>query len=222
MGASCNPCDDAGTSGIASPTSGHNANPDGVAYPSPAGGYGRNARAGAAPGNVIQNFKFLGFTNPMDPNNAQAGLQTISLADYYDPCQKRHKLLHLTVAAVWCQPCNMETDAIVADKAQLDSQGIVVLQALDDGPTMGIPATLANLDYWINIHRPTFPEMLDPGLHNLGGFFDQNAIPWNADIDVRTMEILTSAVGAEDPMTDLAVPLAMATAKPNYPVAACQ
>jgi hypothetical protein len=64
--------------------------------------------------------------------------------------------------------------------------------------------------------------MLDPGLHNLGGFFDQNAIPWNADIDVRTMEILTSAVGAEDPMTDFAVPLAMVVAKPNYPVAACQ
>jgi hypothetical protein len=224
MGAPCDPCDGGGSSGIASPTSGHNVNPDGVAYPAPPGGYGRNARAGATPGSVIQNFKFLGYP---DPTNVSAGLQTVSLADYYDPCQKRYKLLHITVAGVWCGPCNMETDAIVAAKQQLATEKIVVLQALDDGPVMGEPATQANLDYWVTVHHPTFPETLDPGLHNLGGFFDANAIPWNADVDVRTMEILTSAVGAEDPTTDFAVPLALVTpvagnptaGKPGYQVA---
>src|SRR5579859_2754363 len=130
-GPACNPCDDGGSggNGIASPTSGHNVNPDGVAYPTPAGGYGHNARSGTTAGSVIDNFKFLGY---VDPTNTASGLQTISLADYYDPCQKRYKLLHLTVAAVWCTPCNMETDAIVGAKSMLDSEKIIVLQALDD------------------------------------------------------------------------------------------
>jgi hypothetical protein len=219
MGPACNPCDDGGTTGIASPSSGHNANPDGVAYPMPAGGYGRNARSGNTAGSVIQNFKFLGYP---DPTNTSGGLQTISLADYYDPCQKRYKLLHITVAGVWCGPCNMETDAIVAAKSQLDSEKIVVVQALDDGPMEGTNATVTDLTNWINDHRSTFPEMLDPGLHNLGGFFQANAIPWNADIDVRTMEILASGVGEEDPTTDFASPLALAAAPAKYPVAACQ
>ncbi len=209
-GSSCNPtCADGGTpSGVAPPTSGHNVNPDGVAYPVPAGGYGHSPRSGNIRGNVIQNFKFLGYP---DPTNTSSGLQTISLADYYDPCQKRYKLLHLTVAGVWCTPCNMETDAIVAAKSQLASENIIVLQALDDGPVMGTPAGVRDLNNWLNLHHPTFPEMLDPGLYNLGGFFNASAIPWNADIDVRTMEILTSSVGEEDPTTDFIAPLALVT-----------
>jgi hypothetical protein len=220
-GQSCDPCVDGGsTSGIAPQGSGHDANPDGVAYPMPAGGYGHTARSGNAKGDIIQNFKFLGYP---DPTNTSAGLQTISLADYYDPCQKRHKLLHMTVAGVWCTPCNMETDAIVADKAQIASQDIIILQALDDGPVMGTAATVGDLGYWINLHHPSFPEMLDPGLHNLGGFFPASAIPWNADIDVRTMEILTSGVGEEDPTTDFIAPLALVTpsgsaGQPAYPL----
>ena len=41
--------------------------------------------------------------------------------------------------------------------------------------------------------------MLDPGVKNLGVFFDAAAIPWNADLDARTMEILQDGVGYEDP-----------------------
>jgi hypothetical protein len=37
--------------------------------------------------------------------------------------------------------------------------------------------------------------VLDPGNNNLGVFFDAAAIPWNANIDVRTMEILSAGVG---------------------------
>ncbi len=214
----CNPCVDGGTSsGIAPQGSGHDTNPDGVPYPNPAGGYGRNARAGKVPGSIIQNFKFLGYTNPADQSQ---GLQTISLADYYDPCQKRHKLLHLTVAAIWCGPCNVETAALVADKAGLASDSIMILQALDDGPTQGMGATTKDLQNWISIHHATFPEMLDPGLHNLNGFFNAAAIPWNADVDVRTMELLTSGVGEEDPTTDFASPLAEVSAAPGYPIPA--
>jgi hypothetical protein len=193
-GPSCNPCTDGGGNGmgLAPAGSGHDSNPDGVAYPSPTNGYGHNARAGTTAGSIIANYKFLGYPNA----NPAGGLQTVSLADYYDPCQKRYKMLHITVAGVWCNPCNMETIDLVANETTLAGDGIVVLQAIDDGGTEGVPATLTDLNYWITVHHPSFTEMLDPGNYNLGAFFNANAIPWNANVDVRTMEVLTSGVGA--------------------------
>jgi hypothetical protein len=182
QGAACNPCDDAGGQTV---LMGHDANPENVPYPSPPGGYGHGA------GSVITNLKFLGYLNA-DKSN---GLQTIALADYYDPCGKRYKMIHLTVAGVWCVPCNQETDDIVASKSTLDADRIVVVQALADGTMPGVPATLNDLNYWIQKHNVSFTELLDPGLRNLGGYFLASAIPWNADIDPRTMEIVKADTG---------------------------
>jgi len=91
---------------------GHDANPENVPYPNPPEGYGSGKRNGATPGSVMRNFKFLGYLNA----DKSKGLQTIALADYYDPCSRRYAMLHLTVAGVWCQPCNQETDTIVANQ----------------------------------------------------------------------------------------------------------
>lgn len=196
---------------------GSNVNPDGFAYPSPAGGYGHNARVGQTPGSIMQNFKFYGYRN----GDMSQGLQTISLADYYDPCSKRYALLRISVAAVWCVPCNEETAALVADQATLASERVVVIQALGDGPTMGTGATRGDLTTWVTKYKPTFTEMLDPNLMNLGSFFDASEIPWNCDIDPRTMEILQAATGwSGDLNSDLALPRAEAGATPGYPVSA--
>jgi hypothetical protein len=65
-----------------------------------------------------------------------------------------------------------------------------------------------------------FTDMLDPGLQNLGGFFDNAAIPWNADLDVRTMELLDSSVGFSDVMSELTPALQYVTQAPGYPVTA--
>lgn len=212
-GAACDPCGDDGSTG--GNTSGHDSNPDGVPYPSPAGGYGHTARSGSTPGSIIQNFKFLGYLN----GDLTQPETTISLADYYDPCNKRYKMIHLSVAAVWCVPCNDETDAIVAAKSQLDSEGVIVLQALDDGPTQGKPATNVDLTNWIKNHKSNFTEMLDPGLQNLGGFFNAAAIPWNADIDPRTMEMLDSSEGWSGSVASEVDP-SVVPASPSYPVPA--
>jgi len=211
-------CGGSNTSG-AGPTAmvviGSSLNPDGFTYPSPPGGYGHTARMGQTPGSIIQNFKFYGYPN----GDVSNGLQTISLSDYYDPCSKRYALLRISVAGVWCVPCNEETDAIVADKATLDPERVVVIQALGDGPTMGIGATQSDLEGWITTHKSNFTEMLDPGLVNLGSFFDTSAIPWNCDIDPRTMEILQAATGwSGDLNGDLDLPRAEAAAKPAYPI----
>jgi hypothetical protein len=213
----CDPCngDDGGGSG----TAGHDSNPDGVPYPNPSGGYGHLPRSGNTPGSIIQNFKFLGYLN----GDMSQPLTTISLADYYDPCNKRYKILHISVAAVWCEPCNEETDAVVADlnsaTSVLNADRTVFIQALDDGPTEGVPATTSDLTYWITKHSSNFTEMLDPGLKNLGGFFVAAAIPWNSDIDVRTMEMLDSSEGwSGDVGSEIQPGLGALPATPSYPL----
>lgn len=190
-------------------------NPDGVPYPS--SNLGHNARKGGTPGNVIQNFSFQGYPDA----DRSKGLRTISFADYYDPCGKRIKLLHLTVAGAWCVPCNEETDALVAAKAQLASEGVTVLQALGDGPTEGLAATATDLDNWIAKHGSNFTEMLDPNLANLGAFFNAASVPWNCDIDPRTMEIIDDGTGWQNNLnSDLQPALTAVNAAPSYPIPA--
>ena len=209
------------STGTCTDDAGGSTNPDGVPYPCPAAGYGHNPRSGSTPGSVIQNFQFQGYLN----GDSTQPLTTISLADYYDPCNKRYKILHLSVGAVWCQPCSEETSAVVADLASpssvLKAGGVVFLQALDDGPTVGVPATTNDLNYWIMSHNSNFTEMLDPGLMNLGGFFAAASIPWNSDIDVRTMEMLDSSEGwLGDVGSEIQPGLSALPATPSYPLPA--
>jgi hypothetical protein len=191
-------------------SAGHDSNPDGIPYPIPSGGYGV--------GSVIQNLKFLGFLNN---GAASQPVTTISLADYYDPCKKRYKLLHIITAGAWCQPCKAETDAFVAAKDTLASQQVAVIQALEDGPTMGVPANLGDLKSWIQNNGSNFTEVIDPcGFFN--AFTNGAAVPWNADIDPRTMEILDSSDGwVGDVTTALQPGLDAIASAPGYPVPAC-
>lgn len=192
-------------------------NPDGVPYPTPSSGYGHSARTGNTPGSVIQDFSFQGYPNG-DKSN---GLQTISLADYYDPCGRRLKLLHIAVAGVWCVPCTEETAAIVAAKATLTSEQVVVIQALGDGPTMGTGATTTDLDNWTSRYMSNFTEVLDPGYARFGAFFNTASVPWNCDVDPRTMEILHESTGwPGDVNSELQPGLALVGSQPGYPIAA--
>lgn len=195
---------DTGLTGPGQTTATVDTNPYGVAYPTQNLGY--LARRGNVPGNIIENYKFLGHAaaadsgSELDPTQP---LTTVALADYFDPQGKLGpnnigiKVIHLSVAAVWCQPCNDETDSTVAVAAGLTQKGVVFIQALDDGPSEGTddPATPTDLSNWITKHKSNFTEMLDPGLRNLGQFFDAAAVPFNANIDARTMEILSAGVG---------------------------
>jgi hypothetical protein len=197
---------DAGGTGT---LTGRSTNPDGVPYP--AGPYGHDAPSGSAPGSVVQNFTFLGYPG----GDTSKGLVPVSLADFYDPCGKRLKMLHIEVGGVWCTGCNQETDTMVAAKAQLDADGIVVLQVLNDGASEGVPATQGDLDVWIHAHNTTtFSEALNPD-GALAGFFNPKAMPYNCDIDPRTMEIVYAGVGIE---TDVTTSLSAIPAAPAYPL----
>jgi len=172
-------------------------NPYGVAYPAKNVGTIGSAHDPAKMdlgkrGSIISNFKFYGY-----PGAATAGgLKPVQLADYYDPEGKLGiKLIHLQGAGVWCTYCQTEMELLKQVQGDLKAKGVVLITILAEGDTGGKPATQQDLLGWIEKHKPSYTQLLDPGSKNVGVFFDANAMPWNAFIDPRTMEILRSGVG---------------------------
>lgn len=189
----------AGNQGVTGPgDTGGTVEKNSYGVPYPTKNIGTEARSGSRPGNIMRNFKFQGYKTQMGQTVTPNGqLTQVSLADYFDPQQKNgFKVLHITVSSVWCNPCNEETKEMVAAAPDLASKGVLFLQALNDGPAQGVGATPLDLDGWVKKHQVNFPQVLDPSLKNFGGFFDAAAVPFNADLDLRSMEILSAGVGA--------------------------
>jgi hypothetical protein len=169
-------------------------NPYGVAYPTEAIGAG--ARRGTIAGDVLRNYKFLGYRNTEQKQKTAAGeLESISMSEFFDPEGRQYKLIHINVGAVWCEPCNAEAEELRVIAPEMRDQGVLFIQALSDGPVRGVGATQKDLDGWMTKQQPTFTELLDPEVVNLGPLFVSGAVPFNADIDPRTMEILKAQAG---------------------------
>lgn len=168
---------------------GTDANPYGKPYPKTNIGY--QARSGSRAGNIMRNYKFLGYPG----GDSSKGLQPISLADYFDPEMRQYKIIHFTAGALWCPPCNQEAQATVPIIPELTQKKVGYIQAIIEGNVRGTPSVAKDLDIWKERHSINYTIFLDPGQQNLGQFFDAAAIPWNANLDARTMEILSSAVG---------------------------
>jgi hypothetical protein len=190
--------------GSAGTPAGHDANPDGVPYPTQhiglrARGLTPSGAPDPTPGDVIANYKFLGYPG----GDRSHGLQTVALADYFDPSGSRYKVIHLMAASTWCGPCNDETDALVSTFAQpatdRRARGVAYVQALIEGPSPNYPATSDDLGAWIDAHHVPFTEVLDPEAEALGAFFDASSVPFNADVDARSMELLQAGTGYEAP-----------------------
>jgi hypothetical protein len=197
----------------------------GVCYPTSDIGTGARSNFGmnGAPGQRIANFAFTGFQASNTSLVAAGAPDTIHLARFYNPSLQSIpniidgvpvKLIHLTVADVWCGPCNQETDFISGGNwtgantagasfaKELAPLGVVFVQALGDGPVFGTGATIGDLATWINHHQSDFTEMLDPNVQNLGIFFDAASVPFNMNIDARSMEILSSETGFQTSMAE--------------------
>ena len=176
--------------GVAAADSAPDTNPDGAEYPTD--NIGTIERKGSKPGNRIANFKFLGYPNA----DKSGGLQPISLAQYYDPTGTRYKIIHIQASGVWCQACQAETEVVVPMKAEIEAKKAVWLVSLAEGPTPGTASKQKDLDGWIARFKSPYTHWLDPANANLGPFYDRTALPWNANIDATTMEILTAGTGA--------------------------
>ncbi len=165
-------------------------NPDGMAYPTE--GLGGRKRAGRTPGDRIPNFTFRGYRN-----GRAGGLETISLAEYFDPDQKRHKVLHIQIAATWCAICSSELEATVGVVEPLGERGIRFLEVIVSGATAGKGPALEEVDQWVDRHKTNFPTAIDVAARRLGPLgISGAAVPYDILVDTRTMEILDSSVGA--------------------------
>lgn len=175
--------------GVGSAASAPDKNPDGVDYPKD--NIGTLPRKGSQFGNRIANLKFLGYPDA----NANAGLQPVSLAQYFDPSGEKYRIIHIQAAGVWCSACRAETGAVVPMKDELAARKVVWLVALVEGASPGTPSVEKDLKGWISEFKSNYTHMLDPGMQNFGPFFNAGALPWNANVDARTMEILTAGTG---------------------------
>jgi hypothetical protein len=187
---SAKPDQDTGLTGDNGATDAPDTNPDGVAYPTQ--NLGTTARSGTKAGNRINNYKFYGYPD----GNVANGLQPMSLAQFFDPQGTKYKLIHLQASGVWCVWCQRETQTLVPMKAELDQRKVAWIITLAEGAAQGTPSKQSDLDKWIAEYKAPFNHVLDPGNHNLGVFYDAAALPWNANVNAKTMEILESGTGA--------------------------
>ncbi len=180
--------------GVTAPPVGKETNPEGKAYPTTRIGTKPSTHTKdrlGTPGDIMKNFKFYGYPK----GDKSQGLQQVSLADYYDPDTKNYRLIHIQAAAVWCGPCNTEAKAAAPLAGEFKEKKIAWITALVETAKRGSPSTQGDLDKWLGAYQSDFSHVLDPNNAQLGVFFDAAAIPWNADLDARTMEILFASTG---------------------------
>ncbi len=165
-------------------------NPDGVEYPT--ANIGTQPRIGKTKGNTIANFKFMGYPD----GNVDGGLQPISLANFFDPQGTKYRLIHIQASGSWCTYCRQETEVVTPMVNDIKAKKVVWIISLAEGVTPGSPSTKTDLDRWVKAFNSPFTHLWDAGNAKLGIFYDAAALPWNTNIDARTMEILTATVGA--------------------------
>jgi hypothetical protein len=177
---------------------GHTTNPEGLAYPTDH--LGAEARTASTPGDRIPNLSFQAYVD----SNESAGLQTVSLADYYDPYGKRLKLLHVMAAAVWCTICRGQTQDMEKQWDTLHAQGLETVQLIVNGSARGTGPSLVELGQWVTSHGTSFTVGIDSLGRRLGELTSLDAVPWNALVDPRTMEIIYAGSGAPQEFADFA------------------
>ena len=165
---------------------------------------------GVNEGSIIENLRYVGYFNAM--NNPTGQLQMIQMSDFYNPTgtdlypaghalagQPKPTALLISVASVWCGPCNYEAGEILPDLyAKYKPMGGEFMLQLADSATAGEPATVNNLNKWTTKYQVDYPSTIDP-TYKLDALFEQSAFPQNFIIDTRTMKIVKVFAGAAEP-----------------------
>ena len=169
----------------------HDTNPDGLAYPTDhLGGTPHHSKIA---GDRIPNFTFQAYVD----GDRAAGLKSVSLADYFDPQQKRNKVLHIEVSAVWCTICSSVTSETVKIKEQLGTEGVIYLEVMTAGSRAGAGPSLGEVDDWLTRHQSNITTAIDVSARRMASIgVDPGVRPWDIVVDTRTMEILESSGGS--------------------------
>ncbi len=166
-------------------------NPRGVVYPSDH--IGTQQRQNTIPGDRIANLAFRGYHG----GAVQEQLETLSLAEYYDPSAADHRALYIFSAASWCVICKRVATQLESRGAELEARGVRILVLLVNGAEPNEGPSLAALDGFAAVH----PMRLDLGVDvraTAMGAYGLQGVPFNLLIDTRSMEILDAQVGEPD------------------------
>lgn len=156
-------------------------------YPDPPYGTKRGA--------IIENFRFLGWRQPMEADFDTDALGPVSLSDYYDPRgDKGIEYIVITATAVWCSVCKLEYQELrpAAIESYAD-RGVVFMGALFEDNNAG-PARPSDAETWARTYDVSFPFVLDPSF-KLSPFFDRTATPMTMIVDASNMEIVWMELG---------------------------
>lgn len=160
----------------------------------PPGPYGRGLGA------VIENLSFLGWRDPVASGYDPAALQTVSLAEFYDPTGTRTKLIVLNASAVWCSVCRAEMQDMRARDTYsvYRGKGVEIVGTLFEDVEGG-PAQPSDLQLWgsSTAHTIAFPLLLDPAF-KASVYFTSDATPLNMIIDATTMRIVFTMMGYDN------------------------
>lgn len=166
-------------------------NPEGVPYPTD--NIGGNKRNGTRRGDRMPNLTFRAYRD----GDRSRGLQTMSLAEFYDPTMKRHKVLHIQIAATWCSICSSEIAATVSVTQQLKDRGVMPFEVVVAGNDASRGPALEEVDGWIARHKSDVSTAIDVRARRLATVgVNSSVVPHDFLIDTRTMEILDSSAGA--------------------------
>ena len=146
---------------------------------------------GSEEGDTVQNFCFLGYR---DPQRLGTDLETVCFYDFHDPRgTKRHELLIVNTAAVWCQACKVEHQTLPDRYGQLAPRGLALFSALFEDNDSN-PAQREHLDAWVGAFDVDVPMVLDPE-YQMGIYASRETAPLNLVIDARNMVILKKEIG---------------------------
>lgn len=148
---------------------------------------------------TIENFHFLGWTDPKAVNYDASHLEDIDLAQFYNPSRASDglKFLIITSTALWCSACKAEYRDMGKVVDAYRNKGVQFLGALfEDGDTTNgpFPAKPSDLNLWASNYQVSFPFVLDPSL-KLGNFFDVEATPMEMIVDTSTMRVVNISTG---------------------------
>jgi len=130
--------------------------------------------------------------------------RTIDMAEYYDPTGVRGvTAIYLSVAAVWCGPCQKEAELLAGPAGLYEKKyralGASFLSVFTEDRDYQ-PATRSTLDAWIAKYSVTYDTaVLKAGVSSKTILPDGTGIPLNFTIDPRDMKIRVREASVTSP-----------------------
>jgi peroxiredoxin len=99
-------------------------------------------------------------------------------------CAPEHTFTVVSIAAIWCVPCQQESAQLTAriTNAYRD-RGVRVVQIIVDGETRNSSFTPAQCDEWVRTYGLVNPELMDMGGATTNIYFPDGSLPSTLIVD---------------------------------------